>query len=53
VFTSRTPVIFILLGVDWKAGAGREMARGASFRKSLRSMLVMMKYTRYVVNVNP
>src|SRR5438132_13770092 len=35
VCTRRTPVIFILLGVDWKAGAGRA-ANGANFRKSLR-----------------
>src|SRR6266568_6862173 len=38
VCTRRTPVIFILLGADWKAGAGRA-ASGANFRKSLRSML--------------
>jgi hypothetical protein len=44
VRTSRTLVIFILLGVDWKAGVGRVSARGASFRKSLRCMVLVMMY---------
>ena len=35
LFVASFSVIFILLGTDWKAGAGRA-ATGASFRKSLR-----------------